>query len=242
MPDKSSLPIYEAYVVNSNDLLRASQTIKRAINRALKEGKKDIVRVQTKVYALIYSMYTEAAFMKLVFTPYGFHQNEIAVILKQRNFEDQWKKALQLAFRKQKTRNKLKREQYQKSNDINKIIEQYVNDPRIIRNKIAHGQWKKVLNRDLDKINNILTETVTDLTVVDVFRWFTVIKYLQLIMQDLIDSPDKGHYNNYFKHLQELETFLVTSSKWTVESKLRTQSMLKPVASNAMIQVQHIPD
>ena len=82
MPDQNTHLFYKAYVRNVKDLLIAEGELRRAINKSLKQGNKaQTVIVNTKLYALVYSTFSEARFMKMILTPYGFSQVEVNEIL-----------------------------------------------------------------------------------------------------------------------------------------------------------------
>jgi hypothetical protein len=230
MPDKSTLPFYEAYVINVRDLSKAETEIKRAINRAIKSGRENAIVVQTKVYALIYSTFSEASFMKMILTPYGFEQEYVNEILKQETIQQKWQKCLEIGF--------LKFTKAQKGSDVpnkvlelSRIIQKYIVDPSVLRNKIAHGQLTIALNRSNTNLNTELTSKLRDLDFVTIYVWFEINRRLCSIIEDLIESPDKAHYRYYFPKYQELEEFIAKTSKWTPETKRKTRAMSRKIPS-----------
>lgn len=231
MPDTSTYTFYQAYVVNVKDFLFAESEVRRLINKALKSNKELTVKVQTKIYALLYSTYSESSFMKMILTPYGFEQKYVDEILRQENIQMKWIKCLELAF--------LKFSESQKGSEIpnkklelTRIIQTYIVSPSIIRNKIAHGQLTVALNSKTTNLNPEITATIGALDFVTINRWFTINRYLQLIIEDLIESPNVAHHNHYYQIFQELEAFIEKSKTWSVETKLQTKNMLKPVRYN----------
>ncbi len=228
MPDSNTLDFYKAYVINTTDFLTAENEIRRAINRALKENKTSTLNVHTKLYALLYSTYSESSFMKMILTPYGFEQKYIEEILKQGSIQEKWYKTIELAFLKFSAFSKGS-EIPNKSLELKKIILKYIIDPSIIRNKIAHGQITVALNSKNTALNIDLTLKIDDLDVVYVYRLFEINKKLVSIIEDLIESPDKAHYNYYYSKFQELESFISKSQHWNMSSKKNTKSMSKIV-------------
>jgi hypothetical protein len=228
MPNQDSYKFYQAYVINVRDFVHAETEVRRIINRALKNNKQVTVKVLTKVYALLYSTYSEASFMKMILTPHGFEQEYVDEILKQESIQDKWLKCLEISFLKFVKRSKGS-EVPNKKLDLEKIIRSYVIDPSILRNKIAHGQLTIALNRMNTNLNPTITDQIKDLDFITVYRWFEINKKLCAIIEDLIESPDKAHYDYYYSKYQTLDAFIKNSSSWTVESKLKTISMQREI-------------
>ena len=231
MPDSSTYTFYQAYVTNVKDFQIAESEIRRTINKALKTNKELSIKIYTKVYALLYSTYSESAFMKMILTPYGFDQIHVDEILNQKSIKEKWSKCLDLAF--------IKFSESQKGSEIpnkklqlKRIIEEYVVNPSVIRNKIAHGQLTIALNKSNTNLNSDLTNEIFLLDFVSINKWFTINKYLTKIIEDLIESPNIAHHNHYYTVYQELENFIKKSSGWSTESKMKRNSMKKLVKYN----------
>ncbi len=228
MPNPNTYEFYQAYVTNVRDFLLAETEIRRIINRSSKTGKSTTVKVQTKVYALLYSTFSEANFMKMILTPHGFDQNYYEEILRQESIQEKWLKCLELAFIKFKTHSKGS-EVPNKILGLRKIIEKYVVDPSILRNKLAHGQLSIALNSKNTNLNPQATNQIQNLDFITVYKWFQINQMLCCIIEDLIESPEKAHYNQYYTKFQELEGFISRSKDWTLESKMQTKSMKRKV-------------
>lgn len=231
MPHPDTYKFYLAYVINVRDFLTAATEVKRTINRSLKTNKSLTVTVQTKVYALLYSTFSEANFMKLILTPHGFDQNFVEEILRQESIQEKWLKCLELAFLKFSKRVKGS-EIPNKSLEIKKIITKFIVDPSVIRNKIAHGQLSIALNSKNTNLNPTITDQLDKLDSVTIYRWFEINKQLCSIIEDLIESPNKAHHHFYYSKYQALEAFIDRSSSWTIETKMKTKNMKKPVKLN----------
>lgn len=228
MPDSTTYPFYEAYVINVRDFQFAESEIRRTINKALKSKRHSTVIVQTKIYALLYSTYSESSFMKMILTPYGFEQKYVDEILKQKSIQEKWLKCLEIAFLKFSDSKKAS-EIPNKKLELKRIIQKYIISPSVIRNKIAHGQLTVALNSENTNLNPTLTAEIGALDFVTISIWFKINKYLQLIIEDLIESPNIAHHNHYYQIFQELENYIEKSKNWTINSKLQTKSMLKSV-------------
>jgi hypothetical protein len=231
MPDPSTLPLYKAYVENVKEFSVAETDLRRLINRSLKSGNTLTIRVQTKLYALLYSSYSEASFMKLILTPYGFRQEYLQQILIQESIKEKWVKCIELAFNDFSVFAKGS-EIPNKMQNIIRIIEEYIIEPSLLRNKIAHGQLQIALNRKVSSLNIEMTTKLANLNFVTIYKWFEVHKHLTKIIEDLIESPTVAHYERYYEEFTRLESFLEKSSNWTIESKMQTKAMKRLIKHN----------
>lgn len=219
----STLEVFKAQVNNVRTLDQAIKHINRAINHALRTGDKSSADVHTKILTLTFSAWAEARFSKLIHTPHGFTSDEIFQIKRahQKNgLEKGWEKCLELALRRV-SGIKQGNEIPNKRQKISGIITRYIIEPSLLRNKIAHGQWKIALNRDNEAENPEITDKLDKLDVIAVTIWLQAYEYLARIMEDLIESPNKAFRRDYWLHLTELEAFLNTSKNWTLESKIQ---------------------
>lgn len=226
MPDQNSYKTYEAYVENVRDYLKAEKELRRTINRFLKQNKSHSVKIHTKLYAVLYSTFAEALFMKMILTPYGFEQKHLDEILNQDSILEKWFKCVELAFIKF-NKNKKGSEVPNKKKEIKAIIQTYIVDPSVIRNKIAHGQFTIALNRKNSKLNSDITNRIEELNIVTIQRWFTINMTLANIIEELIESPDKAHFENYYNDFQYLESYILKTKDWTIDSKMNTVCMKK---------------
>ena len=228
MPNQSTHEFYKAYVINVKDFLIAENEIRRTINRALKERNQLSINVQTKLYGLLYSTYSEANFMKMILTPYGFEQVFVEEILKQESIQQKWSKCIELGFLKF-SKNSKGSEIPNKMLELKKMIQKFIVDPSVIRNKIAHGQLTIAMNSKNTNLNPELTNQLQNLDFIKIYRWFQINKQLCEIIEDLIESPDKAHHNFYYSKYQKLEEFIKKTNSWTIESKMLTKSMKKKI-------------
>jgi hypothetical protein len=227
MPEANTYKHYKAYVKNVQDFLIAEKELRRTINLALKTGKPQTVEIQTKLYALLYSTFSESRFMKVILTPSGFEQFEVDEILKQSSVLEKWNKCLELAFNKF-NHNKKGSEIPNKKLELSRIILEYIINPSILRNKIAHGQLTIALNSKNSALNKNITSDIQSLDFVEISKWFVINKSLCDIMEELIESPSKGHYNHYYSRFQQLEAYIEKTKNWNTSSKLSTPKMKKP--------------
>ena len=100
------------------------------------------------------------------------------------------------------------------------IIETYIGDPAEIRNRIAHGQWIEALNSDNTAVNQEISRALQLLDVVQFDRWHGVATRLFSIVETLIESPTRAIFRDYWPLVQDMNDFVVESSKWTLAEKI----------------------
>jgi hypothetical protein len=215
------LAVFRAQTENVRELQRARKQIQRAINFSLRRGDSASARVQVRLLALLYVAWSEASFLKLVHTPYGFRSSEIVEIKRkhrEHSLEDGWLKCVDLAVQRieQGARSG---ELANRRRTLKGIIRHYVGLPAMVRNKLAHGQWLVALNFHTTAVNSDVTTQIASLSSVSLHIQFEIHTYLSRIVEDMIESPAKAFQRDYWVHLSELEEFIATSQHWTDESK-----------------------
>jgi hypothetical protein len=220
MDRTTQLIIFNAQVENVRELDKSWKHIKRSINRDLIKGNQSAVRFHTKLLSLVYCSCLEARFSKLIHTPYGFELCEIEQIKKasKDNVVDGWKECISIAVLKIN---------HGKSNYVpnikqrlTELIELYVEKPSQLRNKIAHGQWVKALNRNNTAINNNLTNEIKALDVVKLDILYDACKGLCEIVEALIESPNRTFHREYWIILANLEAHLERTAEFSLSDKV----------------------
>lgn len=224
--------IYDLYVLQSKNVRRLKQVqanLGKDINFYLRKNNEFQVEIKTKLLALLHCTLSEAQFIQIVHTPAGFSSNEIEKIkfAKNSKLEDGWKLMIDLALDKVGDW-KNNRDLLDRRNFLLKIIADFIINPSILRNKIAHGQWEFALNRENTKENEELTKQLKDLDIIEITKWFDIHQFMGLIIRDLIQSPKKGFHNNYWVNLTNLEEYLIKSENWTLETK-KALLRMKPI-------------
>lgn len=226
MDNADRLAVYAAQCANVHALDVARRQLKRSINDALRTGNSISAAVHTKSLALVFCAWVEASFSKTIHTPKGFSLTEIAQIkaaIRAGSVVDGWEKCIQLAFSKSAAK---------KSNftpnakqRLSKLIDSFVKDPSLIRNKIAHGQWTHGLNRENTKVNHAVSASVQSIDLIKIEVWFDCQKILCEIIELLIESPNKAFMACYWEKVGRVEQIPVDRATWTMSSK---KSRLKP--------------
>ena len=225
--------VFHAQTVNTRELEAAWRHVNRQINFLIIHKQKKSVEVTTKVLALIYCALAESVFSKLIHTPRCFAAEEIAQIREETRsggVKEGWLKCAQLAVRRidgvksNHSQNVVKK--------LTELIEKYVFDPSVIRNKLAHGQWSIALNRENSAVNNDVTGEISRLDVVELHRRKHALEKLAAIVEDIIESPNKAHRRDYWAHLTELEERQKELALWTIGKKVNQLMEKKSRAPN----------
>ena len=224
--------IYEANVKNVREVKKQANAIKRLLNQSLRDNRVSEIDALTKTYALMYSSYAEVSFQKLIHTPYGFSEEHIRQIESGRNLETKWMKCMELAI-KQIENDSNKGEVANKLKWLQEIMQKYIIHPSQVRNKIAHGQWSVCLNNDCTKINSEMTAELQMLDFVEVEKLFVIYEIFVQCVEDLIESPHKAHYRDFYYNLTELEEYIKKTKDYTMEAKKnKLQSSIKYLKYN----------
>lgn len=214
------LLVFRAQTENVRELERAWSYLNRQINDAIRTKSAHAVKINTKFLALNYCAIAEAKFSKLIHTPYGLELSFISQIKSAATscgVKAGWEKCVELT---------LKSVPAGPSNHVPNVrqklleyIEKYIFDPSQLRNKLAHGQWENALNRENTALNALTTNEIAELNIVELYRKKTALDKLSSIIEDLIESPEKAHFNLYWNHVLELDQQMQEMGDWTFAKK-----------------------
>ncbi|MCU1125277.1 hypothetical protein JAK51_03355 [Stenotrophomonas maltophilia] len=221
MNRKQQLDVFQAQTANLRVLEQGWKHIKRGIHRDLLANNKASVELQTKVLALTYCAWSEVAFSKLVHTPHCFELDEIRQIKaagERGSIVSAWEKCVALALRKIRSRNgnyvpNVKQE-------LSRLIKTYIETPSQLRNKVAHGQWQVALNNKNTALNTDLTGSLANLDLVKLDLLKKGCEGLCLIVEALVESPEKAFHRDYWPLLCRVKEQLAAASQFTLSQKL----------------------
>lgn len=230
MTDQEIFELYKLQSINVRKLSRVQKILNKDINLYFRKSDIFQINIKTKLLALLYCAWSEAQFVQIVYTPRGFSSSEIDNIKMTKNRDgitDGWKQMIELSLKRvgnweknsalQNTRKKLF-----------EIVDEYIKEPSLLRNKIAHGQWFVALNRENTAKNEELSKKLDELDVISITKSFEVHKYLGYIIRDLVQSPKRGFHKNYWVNLTFLEEYMNKTKKWDIQSK-KNKLLLRPI-------------
>lgn len=220
MLESDRLDVFAAQTQNVRALEQAWKHINKTINAAYSSGDNSTAEIHTKILAQVYCAFSEAVFSKVIHTPNGLTLDEVAQVKSKgkQSIVEAWKKCVELSLRK--VEGKSSGYLANTRQRIESLIDRYIYDPSLLRNKIAHGQWKVALNSNNTKVNATLTSKVQAITVVDLYRYKEAFQSLFRIVEDIIESPNKAHHRDYWVHITQFEASQHRMSTWTVEDKV----------------------
>ncbi len=235
MLESDRLDVFAAQTENVRALEQAWKHINKTINAAYSNGEYSTAEIHTKLLAQVYCAFAEAVFSKVIHTPEGLTLDEISQVKSKgkRNIGEAWKKCVELSLRK--VQGKSSGHVANTRQKIESLIDKYIYDPSLLRNKIAHGQWKVALNTHNTKINVSLTSKVQGITVVDLYRHKGAFQSLFRIVEDIIESPNKAHHRDYWSHITQFEESQSKMENWTLENKIASLKAKKERSKHSKV-------
>lgn len=216
------LEVFRAQTENVRALQLAWSDINRQINAAILAKNQRAIISFTRILAIVYCALAEAIFSKIIHTPHGLSLDGIEQIKAKSNangVKSGWSKCAELSLRSVEGKGNHAPNVKKK---LDTLIDKYVFDPSLIRNKIAHGQWSIALNRENTAKNVDLTREIERLDVVELYRRKNALERLSAILEDIIESPKKAHPRDYWQHMVEFEAEQEKMQAWTIEKKINS--------------------
>jgi hypothetical protein len=222
MDRKDQLLIFKAQTKNVRSLEKTWTQLKRTINSELANSQLSSAKNHTKILVLIFCAWSESNFQKLIHTPHGFELTEIEQIkrIASSDIVKGWKKCLAIGLSKIPSSSKSSYKPNIKKT-IEDIIDRYVNNPRLVRNKIAHGQWENALNRENTALNPLLTNEIDEIDIVKLDIWLDAYKSLSNIIEAMIESPTRSFHRDYWNEIASIKQTLLDKEKWTLSTKIK---------------------
>jgi hypothetical protein len=170
---------------------------------------------------LLFSAYTEAIFSKLIHTPNALSQAEIDSLKTKfkSNSYSGWVACLKLVVGKITSREQVYRDKV--ITDIMRLLKDYIKEPSEVRNRMAHGQWFLALNSKNTRENDSITTKIEELDIVILTKYKKSFYLIALIIEDLVESPEKAHINFYQDLIIKFDREQAKMSSWTLDERIR---------------------
>jgi hypothetical protein len=222
--------IFLAQAKNVGALESSIKHVRRTIHTAMRRGDVAGERSHTLVFAILYCAWLEAFLSKLVHTPFGLSEDDIGQIKAERTsrgISSAWSKCIELGLRKvsQTSRSNYLPNIAQR---LNSLVQRFVEEPSLLRNKVAHGQWIEPLNRDNTASNVELRAALAALDIVTVDRWQLAVRRLAAAVEMLIESPQRAFHRDYWTEMAQVEADIKATEGWTRESRI-AELLRKPI-------------
>jgi hypothetical protein len=221
MNDQEILDVYMAQSENVRYLNKVIEGAQRDINFYLRKSNDFQVKVKTKMLSLLYSAWSEAQFTQITFTEKGFMYSEICSIKAHKErygIAEGWKYMINKALEKVGDIDANK-DLDRRLVTLLSLVNDYIEEPSILRNKIAHGQWVNALNRDNTAVNNDWSKLLDDLDPVEIGKRVEIHRFMGFIVRDLVQSPKAGFHKHYWTNIVNLENFMKETHNWSLQSK-----------------------
>lgn len=230
MNDQEILKIYMGQSENVRYLTKVIKATQKDINLYIRKSNDFEVKVKTKILSLLYSAWSEAQFIQIAFTENGFMYSEILKIKSHKEkfgITEGWKNMINMALEKVGDLNKNK-DLKSRLDKLLSIVNDYIEEPSVLRNKIAHGQWINALNRDNTAINTEITQKLDQLDPIEIGKRIEIHRYMGFIVRDLVQSPKAGFHKHYWTNIVNLETYMAHTKTWSLASK-KALLLKKPI-------------
>lgn len=217
----NSRSVFSIQTENVRELEKSWEQGNRLINESLRARNQAAITIQTKLMALLFSAYTEAIFSKLIHTPHALTKAEIKVLIAEfkKNSYLGWVKCLDVVVNKITTKDQAYKDEVILS--MNRLLEDYIKEPSEVRNRIAHGQWVIALNSNNTRENNNITIKIRNLDIIVLTRYKKSFNLISLIIEDLVESPDKAHINTYQKKIDKFKQEQIRMASWTLQGRVQ---------------------
>lgn len=221
MQEQQRMEVFRAQTTNVQELERSWKHINRQLNALLLTSNYVAVQVNTKILALVYCALAEALFSKILHTPKGLTLDEIEQVkaaTKSGGVKEGWIKCVELSMRSVHGAKGSHGPNVKQR--LQRLIEKFIFDPSLLRNKLAHGQWCIALNRENEAVNVQLTSELSALDVVEIYRRKSALQRLSAILEDIIESPNKAHHRDYWDHMDKFENDQQEMAAWSLAKKV----------------------
>ncbi len=225
VPSTPPKSIFSIQTDNVRALEKAWEQGNRLLNESLRSQNQDAISIQTKLMALLFSSYTEAIFSKLIHTPHALTQSEINTLkskFKSNSYQG-WVKCLKVIVNKISAKDQSYKDKV--IADVTTLLKNYIKEPSEVRNRMVHGQWITALTTDNTKINNDLSAKIGMLDIITLTRYKKSFTLLSLIIEDLVESPNKAHINTYQDKINKFNQEQMKMASWTLADRI---NKLKP--------------
>lgn len=211
--------IYQLYINQSKNVrvLKKYQNILiKDINVSISRSDQFSLTFKTKMLALLYSTVSEAQFIQILYTPKGLTWGEISIVKTKRNLTDKWAEIVKIGLAK------IPDDSIDKpgvNDKLNEIINEIIDKPKTVRNKIAHGQWVVALNSANTQVNQDLTTQLENINVVKLTKLLKLHQLFCEIIRELLQSPSNHFSTKYIDNIEIYNNFIELSSTWTMENR-----------------------
>ena len=202
--------IYKYHVANLRSLEIAIKNTALSARKAISEESDPAIDSFVRLYAFLIGAWAENRLKKLLFEENGFSQAGRSRVLSQPTQIDQWKKAVEVSFRRhygipkaKLSENTLPFAAYTRFTTLNEIIDKDLRSIIEVRNKLAHGQWIYPLNNDGTGVEQHKYQLINNENLLSLQFKFELVSNLCDIIHDLVVSLPtfERDFDEHYQHI-----------------------------------------
>lgn len=210
--------IYKYHVANLRSLEIAIKNTALSARKAISEENHPATDSFVRLYSFLIGAWAEIRLKKMLYEKNSFLGQERSKVITQSTLLCQWKKAVEIAFRKhfkipsaEISQNSLSHTAYARFSSLVDILNKDLRSIIEIRNKLAHGQWIYPLNSDDTNIEQEKYRLLNKENLPSLQYKFKLISSLADIINDLIISLPtyKRDFDKHYRHITNTRSNLI---------------------------------
>ena len=199
--------LYEAAGRNYREVEKALAQVERSVAAAIRRNDESTVDALTRVQLLVASVKAEARLMKIVYTPRGLTGTERSRVLAEDTALGRWGAAIDAAFARhyrvpkgEPFADALDHDVLAKHSTLHELLTNELDALILLRNKLAHGQWRYPFNAALTGIESTAMRALSAEDSLTIRYRDRLISQLGNIVVDLVSSAAgfESRFNEYF--------------------------------------------
>lgn len=227
---KTPNQLYKYHVENLRSIDSALTRISLSYRHAIAANNDADASVFKRLYALLLGAWAECKLLKTLFQPNAFSDEERATIGAAGTHLERWQKLVEIAFRKHcgvpnatLSESTLGHDNYKRFDSIRRILEDDLCSIIMLRNKLAHGQWKYPLNSDGDDVAQSQMEALRLENILTLqFKRIIIASILEAVFDLAVSQPTfERDFNLHYRKIACARSHLKNRDYKKYESMMR---------------------
>lgn len=224
--------LYAAHVSNLRALNAALTHVHRQLNYLLASEQDIAAQALLKIYVFLIGAWAEVRLLKMLHEPHAAADVHRQKILAESTQLDRWKMSIEVGFRSKHnvpiaplSKYTLPATQYFLFEELVNLINEELSPIISIRNKLAHGQWSRILTANLDDFSPDMMALLNTENALSAKLKRNILEYLCRIIHDLFNSPGafQRDFDTHHRNLMQTKRNLSTQNykKWLTTQKAK---------------------
>lgn len=202
----------KVYRKNRIKLSQSITQLNRSLNKSIRNKEHEAAYVHVRCLFLLWISWLEVSMDLILHSANHITESERLDIKNSRREIDRWRKCIEICFKKyylkprQRVLNKvnLGPTAYYRYQELNSILEKYIEAYIEIRNRLAHGQWCIAMNSDGTGKNQRLTTELVTLSKKEILLMKSIIKnFVDLVFVLALSKMD--FTIKYDQHIRKID-------------------------------------